>query len=181
MRRDRRSPILILAFFLPWLAPLATRADETTAVPSAAQGFDQMKALVGDWVDADGSLGLKPGEVAVSYRLTGGGKVLIENQFSGTPHEMVTVYLRDGDALVATHYCAAGNQPHFRSKSISAREILLDFDGGTNLDPAKDTHIHSARIEFISPDEIRSDWMGWVGGKADPSHVAKFHLVRKKG
>ena len=157
----------------------APKPSATGAAMSASAAFDRMKSLVGDWVDADGSMGMK-GQVAVSYRMTGGGTAVMETLFAGTPHEMLTVYYRDGDALVATHYCSSGNQPHLRAKTITADSVDFDFDGGTNVDPSKDAHIHSAHFQFLSADEIHADWLGWSGGKEDAAHAARFHLARKK-
>ena len=180
MRRDRRCRFTLLAVAVTLAFPLLVVAEEAQApAASAAQAFDRLKSLAGEWIDVDGSMGMK-GQVAVTYRVSGAGSVVIETQFAGAPHEMVNVFYRDGETVAATHYCAAGNQPRFRSTAITANVIQLGFDGGTNLDPAKDTHIHDARIEFVSADEIRTDWAGWFGGKADTEHVVKFHLVRKK-
>ena len=145
----------------------------------AASAFDRLKALAGDWIDLDGAFGMK-GKVAVTYRITGGGSTVIETLFAGAPHEMTTVYHKDGRHVVLTHYCAAGNQPRMRATTTDGRTLAFDFDGGTNLDPARDSHMHSARFEFVSADEIRGEWVGWNEGKPS-DHVVKFHLVRKKG
>lgn len=164
-------------------SPLHAEEAAKSAPPAgltapAAAAVDRLKGLAGDWLDADGTLGTKE-QVVVTYRVTGAGSAVVETLFVGTPHEMVSVYHRDGTDLVMTHYCAAGNQPHMRAKTTSGNVLTLDLDGGTNLDPAKDSHIHSVRFEFISPDEIRADWVGWAGGKpADP--VTKLHLKRRK-
>ncbi len=178
---DHKHPlrVFLIAIVCALSLPLAAWSEEAKAAPSAAQAFERLKSLAGDWIDVDGVMGMK-GEVAVTYRVSGAGSVVIETQFAGAPHEMVNVFYRDGETLAATHYCAAGNQPRFRSNSITESEIHLGFDGGTNLDPAKDNYIREARIEFVSADEIRTDWAGWSGGKADTENIVKFHLVRKK-
>lgn len=119
--------------------------------------------------------------MAVTYRLTGGGSAVIETLFAGTPEEMVTVYHRDGSDLVLTHDCAGGNQPRMRARTIEGNTLAFEFEGGTNVDPGKDDHMHSGRLEFVSADEIRAEWQGWSGGRPDPAHLARFHLTRKKG
>ena len=88
-----------------------------------------------------------PDEAAVTFKLTGAGSALVETQFPGMPHEMVSVYHLDGKELRMTHYCAAGNQPRVkldRAKS-TPDELIFVFDGGTNLDPEKDMHIHGVK------------------------------------
>ena len=60
----------------------------------------------------------------------------------GTDHEMVSVYHADGKDVVMTHYCAFGNQPKMKLDPASKdNELKFVFAGGTNLDPAKDTHM----------------------------------------
>lgn len=44
---------------------------------------------------------------------------------------------------------------------------------------SKTSHMHSAKLEFVSADEIRGTWQNWSGGKPD-SHTASFRIVRKK-
>ncbi len=36
----------------------------------------------------------------------------------------------------------------------------MEFDGGTNVGPAKDVHIHAVKIELLGPDEMRETWIG---------------------
>jgi hypothetical protein len=139
--------------------------------------FERLKALDGDWVDVDGAFG-KKGAVAVTYRVTGGGTAVVESFPVGTPGEMVTVYHADGSDLVLTHYCSAGNQPRMRAKSPAGNTLTFEFDGGTNIDPATTSHMHSVRVEFVSADEVKATWRNWAGGKAD--HDGVFRLVRKR-
>jgi hypothetical protein len=93
---------------------------------------------------------------------------------------MVSVYHRDGSDLVMTHYCAAQNQPRVRAKTVTGNVIAMDYDGGTNIDPAKDMHIHAVRIEILGPDEMRETWIGWKDGKQEEPPLV-LHLKRKKG
>jgi hypothetical protein len=80
---------------------------------------------------------------------------------------------------VLTHYCAAGNQPRMRAKTFAGDAFAFDFDGGTNLDPARDSHMHAGRIEFLGPDRIRSRWIGWDKGGPSGQPVV-FELERRK-
>ena len=83
-----------------------------------------------------------------------------------------------GLMLLATHYCAAGNQPHMRldPKASTSDLYVFAFDGGTNFDPAKDTHIHSMRLAFKG-DHLESEWAALAGGQ--PAPAQKFVLSRK--
>ena len=144
----------------------------------AAVAFDKLKALAGDWIDVDGAFGMKD-QVAVTYRVTGGGSSVVETLFAGTPHEMTTVYHKDGNHVAMTHYCSAGNQPRMRATTTDGASLDFAFDGGTNLDPAKDGHMHAGRIEFLGPDRVKAQWIGWANGKPS-GHSPTFNLARRK-
>lgn len=173
MNRRRLSVTAALA------AACCTSAAVVAQVPEpAAAAFDKLKALAGDWIDVDGSMGMKD-KVAASYRVTGGGNAVVETLFGGTPMEMTTVYYKDGRHVVLTHYCAAGNQPRMRASTTDGTSLVFDFDGGSNLDPAKDGHMHAGRIDFVSADRVKAQWQGWDGGKPS-SHAPTFNLARKR-
>jgi hypothetical protein len=155
-------------------------AQAAASGSAATQGLEKLKALEGEWIDTEGAFGTK-GAVAVTYRVTSGGHSVVETFPVNTPFEMVTVYHVDGKDLVLTHYCSGGTQPRMRSKGLNGNVLAFDFDGGANIDPAKTSHMHSAKIEFISADEIRGTWVNWNEGKPDGNHQATFSVVRKKG
>lgn len=90
---------------------------------------------------------------------------------------MVTVYHADGPDLVLTHYCMEGNQPRMRAKNTKGSRFDFAYDGGTNIDPKRDRHMHSAILEFLGVDEIRSEWTELA--ESQTVLVAKSHLVRK--
>jgi hypothetical protein len=164
---------VVLAVLLPlWL--LAPAAAQSL---TAAEAFQKLKALEGEWVDADGAFGPK-GAIAVTYRVTSGGHTVVETFPVNTPHEMVTAYHLDGPSLVLTHYCSGGNQPHMRATAFTSNTAAFEFDGGTNIDPGVTSHMHAVKIEFVSADEIRGTWTNWSGGKPD-GHQASFRIVRK--
>jgi hypothetical protein len=129
--------------------------------PRAA--FDSLKRLAGEW---EGQAGVKKEAEAkkpdappqkVTYRVVSNGNVVMETLFGGTNHEMITMYHLDGEDLVLTHYCAAGNQP----------KMKLDTEKSTDRD-----------LRFSFADHIESEWAGQQGGK--PGHTAGFKLTRKK-
>jgi len=98
-------------------------ADDTPAKEGveAKVAFKRLKTLVGSWEskisdehkDAAGkeheaAKGKEheenhPSDSPVTYKLTGAGSALIETQFPGMGHEMVSVYHLDGPELRMTH------------------------------------------------------------------------------
>lgn len=155
-----------------------TFAQQTASPTAATQGFERLKALAGDWIDVDGVFGVK-GAVAVTYKVTSGGNAVVETFPVHTPGEMITVYHLDGRDLLLTHYCSSPNQPRMRSKGLDGTTLAFDFDGGSNVEPATTSHMHAARIQFVSPDEIIGTWQNWREGKPHGGD-ASFRIVRKK-
>jgi hypothetical protein len=70
-----------------------------------------------------------------------------------------------------------GNQPRMRARNAAGSRFDFAFDGGTNIDPKRDRHMHSASLVLVGADEIRTEWTEIAGGKT--VLVAKSHLVRK--
>jgi hypothetical protein len=158
------------------VATLRSRDLQAQEAP-AATAFERLKALEGEWIDPDGDFGTK-GAVAVRYDVVGNGTAVVETFPVGTDWEMVTVYTREGQDVVLTHYCTAGNQPRMRARTVKGNRLTFEFDGGANVDPAKDSHMHSMWIEMVSGDEVRAEWQNWAGGK--PAKPGPFRIVRKK-
>ena len=88
----------------------------------------------------------KKGDLVARYAVTAAGSAVVETVFPGSAHEMVTVYHADGPDLVLTHYCMEGNQPRMRAKDARGPRFEFAFDGGTNIDPKRDRHMHSAVV-----------------------------------
>jgi hypothetical protein len=152
-------------------------------VSSGAQdvhsAFERLKKLAGDWQIAASADKGAAKSVDVRYRLTAGGSALVETLFPGGEKEMVTVYHPDGDQIALTHYCMAGNQPRMRAKvGTDPDELVFDFADGTNLNPAKDFHMHDCRIRFVDSDHLHTEWEYYKDGKAAGKHA--FDLVRVK-
>jgi len=156
------------------LALAAPASSSASADGKAA--FERLKSLAGEWQGTVGAPGGPP--ASIRYEVGSGGTIVRELLFPGTEHEMLNVYhLVDGE-LVATHYCAMGNQPRFKLQAATADELVFGFAGGTNFVPEKDPHIHDGRIRFVAPDRLEEDWTAFTAGKQTGDH--KFILTRKK-
>jgi hypothetical protein len=146
--------------------------------PASKAAFAQLKALAGAWEGKAGH-GEQLGPAAVRWEVVSAGTAVMETLFPGTDHEMRSVYFLDAGELVLTHYCAMGNQPRMKLSAASTdRELVFDFAGGTNVDPAKDVHVHSGRIEIAGPDALEAEWTVWGGGKQTGSN--RFVLRRNR-
>ena len=156
--------------------------DKHQHVPAAPTnaGFEKLKTLVGTWVVADKD-GKPTEEVTSVIKVTAGGSAVHETLFPGQPHEMVSVYTVDGADLVMTHYCMLGNQPRMKADPKSAsNQIVFKFAGGSNLDPKKDKHMHSATLTIVDADHIEVEGEAWDNGAPAKEMCGTMKLVRKK-
>jgi hypothetical protein len=158
--------------FLVAGALFADDSHKQPGPPSKAQPvLDKLKKLAGEWVYANGE---QKGQPAVRYTVASAGSVVVESLFPGTDHEMVTVYHLDGDKLMMTHYCAAGNQPQMHAEP-AADKLVFTCTGGSNMKET-DGHMHAMTLSFVDDDHIKEEWT-WKG---EGAHTAAFEFERKK-
>ena len=144
--------------------------------------FDHIKSLAGEWSGRAAHGNAEASRVDVDYHVTAGGSAVLETIFPNTDHEMVTLYHLDGDKLMLTHYCVMGNQPTMMAVPYTAPTtgplvINFDFVRGTNMESEKDSHMHSAEIEFLDKDHIETKWAMFKDAKQ--VNEASFDLVRQ--
>jgi len=157
------------------LAPSAEADPVAQTVDIAA--FEQLKALAGRW---EGTMEAPAeGAASIEFEVTSNGRAVLERQFGGTSHEMITVYSLAYDRLQANHFCAMGNQPVYRlSDGSSPHDIRMEFAGGTGLDPQSDHHANGERIEVTGPDTLRVEFQFRTG--QEPPTSAGMRLQRVK-
>lgn len=177
-RRFEWNPILAAILVLIGCSLTVAFAGEGV---DAAGVLEKLKGLEGTWHGEARQVG-GPAEgettfpVTHEFRVSAAGSVVMEIMGPGTDHEMINMFHLDGQDLVLTHYCAAGNQPSMRlDRSGSSPDSLkFNFAGGTNLDPAVDQHIHDSQIVFADGGAVESLWTAYIQGKE--SSVMKFTL-----
>ncbi len=164
----------------------------TTAVAfadsDAQKSFDKMKTLAGTW---EGPVTVNPPQadintdkpVHVSLRVTSRGNALVhEMQESGAPLDParydhpVTMFYLDGERLLLTHYCDAGNRPRMTAKLTPDGKIefdFLDLAGGNQYG-----HMYHAVFTVIDANHHIEDWTYMMPGDK-PVH-AHLDLQRAK-
>jgi hypothetical protein len=171
---------------LPALAVLALAAASSGAparagsAPAAAQAtpaFAKFQALQGDWIAAEDGPMTQKGDLVARYALTAGGSAVVETLFPGTEHEMVTIYSAEGADVVLSHFCLNANAPRMRAKAPTGERFDFAYDGGSNIAPADTKHMHSAWIEFVGKNELKSQWTELDHGQT--AMVVTMHTVRK--
>jgi hypothetical protein len=145
-----------LAITLVFLTALATAADNkpSTGAVDAKAAFDQLKTLAGEWQAES-----QHGKSKVTYELIANGSVLVEHDIMPGHGDMITAYHLDGDQLVLTHYCTAGNQPHMVAQKYDGQNGQLDFGfvSAGNLKPGAG-HMHNARFHLVSANRFDAAW-----------------------
>lgn len=138
---------------------------------SMDSSFARIKKLNGNWIQEGDE------NVSLSYRVTSGGSSIIETIFEGTDKEMVTVYHMDGEDLVMTHYCSAGNQPIMRGQ-IAVEDNALQFHctNVSNVSSHDEGHMHALKLTFLDEDHLRQEWSFFKDGTMEKS--ADFNFVR---
>jgi hypothetical protein len=162
------------------LVSLATAADAKHPGDSEKPaGFEQIKALSGEWTVTHAPEGHGAHEGSVTYKVTAGGSAVLETLFGGSEHEMVTLYYMEGDHLALTHYCMLQNRPHMRAEKTSTPDTLV-FKCPAGEDPKleAETHMHQVTFTFVDADHLKAEWVLYKDGKQDSTHM--FEMARKK-
>ena len=153
----------------------AFAADKDTGVMA------KLTALEGDWVLLDED-GRETDTIGATFRLTAGGSALVETMFPNSPdgHEMVNMYHADGDRVLMTHYCAAGNQPRLEVLATDDENRLeLQFESVTNLASPDANHMRSAEYIFHGDDRLTTRWWNMQDGKVSKENHVTIELKRK--
>ena len=176
MKRLSISFLVLLVIGLTTVVPQAQDKEmgmKMSAVPKTPE-WQKLSTLVGNW---EGFMeeGSKQTPATVEVRMTGDGSALMHVMGRGTPYEMVTMFHPDGKRLLATHYCAAHNQPRMALvPAKAANQVAFDFVDGTNIAPG-DMHMKGVVITFVDADHHEEAWTST--GAAAP---AVFKYTRKK-
>jgi hypothetical protein len=130
-------------------------ATSAFAQSGPQKSFDQLKTLAGSW---EGTFEGRP--THVSLRVTSMGNALIhEMTGSGRPDDPITMFYMDGDRLLLTHYCDAGNQPRMvATVSPDGRTITFNFVDATNLLNSQPGHMQRAVFNLIDSDHHTEMW-----------------------
>ncbi|MFI5096191.1 MAG: hypothetical protein ACHQIK_22450 [Candidatus Acidiferrales bacterium] len=135
-------------------------ASLVLAQSDAHKSFDLLKGLEGNWAGKN-----QQGQpVQVTFRLTAGGSALMSEIHGHGPENMITMFHMDGDRLLMTHYCGAGNQPRMKVISSDAKSVSFEFFDGTNIGPG-DGHMQQVTFTQLDADRHVEEWVFRDHGK----------------
>ncbi|MBD0371828.1 MAG: hypothetical protein ICV60_13390 [Pyrinomonadaceae bacterium] len=153
------------------VAQTVSRPTNASAPSDAQKAFEKMKALTGSW---QGTIMSIP--INITIRLTSSGTAILHEATTDggrPPNHEITMFYVDGDRLLATHYCDAGNRARLEAKmSPDGKTIefsFLDVAGSTRGGLVKrmaftmiDANKHIIELTFIMPNgkpiELRGEF-----------------------
>lgn len=167
-----------LRFLTVGIVALAVVGASGTAVaeePPSSLAFARLASLVGEWK------GVQEGtEIKVIYTLTADGSALMEEFRPAKGATMVTMFSVDGDRLLATHYCAARNQPQMATAGITdprAKSLAFSLVRVTGLKSPEDWHNTGLVVTLEDSDHITQEWT-YQHKNATGKNVFKYTRAR---
>src|ERR1043165_3848217 len=171
MNITHRVSILTAVIALVLIGAAITPAVEK---PNSVLAFERLTSLVGDWKGTqDGT------EIKLTYTLTARGSALME-EFRAGETVMVTMFTVDGDHLIATHYCSAGNQPQMMTKVItdpSAKSLTFELAHAYGMKTPGDWHNTGLTVTLDDDRHLTEVWTYEYKGKTGTS---TFHFTRAR-
>jgi hypothetical protein len=162
---------IVAALAIPFLA-----VAENAAVPltQSANIFQQLKSLVGEWEAVQDGVPVKE-----TYTETANGSVLMAETRPGNEPAMITMITVDGDHLIATHYCIAGNQPQMVTgvPEDLQKGVKFTLARVTGMKTPDDWHNTGITIKLDDPNHMSQLWTYLYQGKTG---TTVFHYTRKK-
>ncbi len=164
---------LALVFVLVTAVAVSGQNQPQDSSKSAAI-FKQLTSLVGEWEAVQEGVPVKE-----TYTLTANGSVLMSETKPADSQPMITMFTVDGDHLIATHYCVAGNQPQMVTSAPGDLEKGLTFslERVTGMKTPDDWHNTGITLTLDDKDHMTQRWTYLYKGKTG---TTVFHYARKK-
>jgi hypothetical protein len=157
-------------------AAIACVAGGGGARAAAADAYEQLAALAGEWqADLPGF-----GRLTNSIRVVSNGTAVEET--IGTPADNETsLYTRDGQRLLLTHFCALtphGHIARLATQPLEGTPARLEFNlvATTNLPRPDAAHMRRVLITLADHDHFSEQWTKSENGK---DTVFELHFVRR--
>jgi hypothetical protein len=142
-----KSLVMALAAFVALFTTSALCQSDSHAA------FEKLKSLQGSWTGK----GPEGQSLRVSFRVTSNGSALM-SEIEGA-EDMITMFHLDGDRLMMTHYCGAGNQPRMLgTMSPDGKTVSFNFLDATNVLSTQPGHMEQLVVKMIDPNHHTEEW-----------------------
>jgi len=147
----------------------AAQAKTHPAAPGSSEtAFETFRGFEGKWAIRSGQKTLP---IEMTYESGSKGSVVTE-QFG----KELSVFYRDGQSLLMTHFCNAGNQPRLRLRENTQPGVFeFQMFDITNLQSADADHVERVVYRIIDDKTIDLEIV-WKNGKSEESE--KYTLTR---
>ncbi len=143
---------------------------------SDAMRLEQLAPLVGNWKLKNPETE-KDRAFRLNYRWISRGTTLVETWGNPAANTTQTLFHRAGDELMATHYCARGNQPRLLAQPATEENLFeFDFHDITNLANDQDPHMVAMSFRFIDDQHMEKSETYLVKGEP---HTSVMSMVRE--
>jgi hypothetical protein len=165
--------LAVLTLFL--VTTLLAVNPPSTPTTDASAAFAKLKSLAGEWES-----NTDKGKLHLSYEVISGGNAIAERESSDKMPEMLTVYHLDGNRLLLTHYCAAGNQPRMEATAFDPQsgELRFKFLDASNLASPAAGHMHNVTFRFVDNNHLATEWQFFENGQPKFTESAQYTRVR---
>src|SRR5439155_11633433 len=151
----RPTKSLVLVCVLLAAVALSGQNQPQNSGKSAAV-FKQLTSLVGEWEAVQEGVAVKE-----TYTVTAKGSVLMSETKPADSEPMITMFTVDGDHLIATHYCVAGNQPQMVTRTVGDLEkdgLTFSFSRVTGMKTPEDWHNTDLMVKLDDKDHMTQRW-----------------------
>jgi hypothetical protein len=184
MHRRFAAPGLLNSLFISLAihSGCAARVPPTTPAPATSPTTGRTPAVAlsaNAWTDLQRQLvgrftaTREGGTISVSYKVISGGSAMLETWSAGG-HETVTLYHRDGDGLMLTHYCAQGNQARLTAVEATPQRTVFRFLDATDVGPKEGV----LRELIVAPTPEGFDQITTYRGSDGEDGTDTLHFVR---
>jgi hypothetical protein len=194
-RFSTRTPLaitLVLAIALTTVVVADSRGAHPQELDhaSALAAFERIKKLEGTWQ----AKSTKGWEERQQFRVIAKGTA-VSSQSVPVPSadaskadtapkaQMLTVFHMDGDHLLLTHYCEAGNQPRMIAAAIddAGRTVHFTFLDATNMGARMMGHMHAVVMRFVDDNHFDEQWSWYEVGKEQWMETVHNELIPAAG
>ena len=168
------SKVLLVISAVLVMATAVSGQPTPSGTSASAAVFKQMATLAGEWEAIQDGVPVKE-----TYALTAKGSVLMSETKPADSEPMITMFTVDGDHLIATHYCVAGNQPQMVTGVPSDLEkgVTFSLERVTGMKTPDDWHNTGLTLTLDDKDHMTQRWTYLYKGKTG---TTTFHYTRKK-
>lgn len=166
--RSALAPFLLALLLAP--ACSTTPAQEARDPERRAELIGLLRSLEGHWEARVEGL---PASTHV-FAVSSGGSAVREIMGPGSEHEMTNMYTLEGNGVVLTHYCAAGNQPRMRAEGVENGRLEFRTVDVADLATPDALYMGELTLVLIDENNLEQRWRAIEKGKVAHEMVIRL-------